>query len=78
MIDSNEVRLLETIKRYEWVLYNWIDVTEVTHTKRHYLRGAERPVSEAVEAGKQWDEHFRAVMCEIEEEARAKTKREER
>ena len=60
MYNSDElVKCQEHIERDEWILYEWVEVTETSHTKRHYKRGIERKISDMENAARQWDFYFK-------------------
>lgn len=56
---SEYAKKLEEITRAEWVLYEWIPVNEVGGFEG-YIRGVTRDPSDAIRAGRDWDEWRKA------------------
>jgi hypothetical protein len=46
---------LKDITRAEWIVYYWIDATELVDVESVFIRGNLRPIEESLEAGKQFD-----------------------
>ena len=44
------------ITREEWVLYNWVGVQELLDGEPLFIRGFQRDIAKAIQAGEQWDE----------------------
>ena len=63
MKNDNQLRKQSEMNRVEWIRWCWIDVTEATSAERIYLRGVERPISEAKEAAEQFDIYHAAYQC---------------
>ena len=55
---NENVKYFEEINRAEWIRWNWIYVVEFGDSRPKYIRGAERDVSEAEQAGRNFDLSF--------------------
>lgn len=53
-------KLQSEINRAEFIRWYWIAVTTYENPEPVYIRGRERPISEAVEAAAQFDEWLQA------------------
>ena len=52
---TRDLKTLKEITRDEWVVYHWIDVTEMRQAERMFLRGRERDPRDAARAATEWD-----------------------
>lgn len=63
--DTSQLRTMLTIRRDEWVAWDWIEVTEFKDSERQFIRGRERTPDEGARAASEWDTWFYSAKTQL-------------